>query len=227
MNNILNYHVEIFGWWILVMIAVLILCHNGGLLTEKYAPKRWWSDNGYLNDGVEENINTSWLVIFLVLAVISMLPIYPTYFSSPTVQITTDGKIIPITHPVWIWDIPQDSTYVRLEKTYSGCNLWELRGTTNDGIEILGKTGVMGSDIHFQFTNYDTFYGYYKTAGVDGFCKDLQSVAFDTLTAGKIIYPEVEKSIATIEQEHRNLSTRLVEVYKAKFQDKGIVPVLE
>jgi len=223
--NFLNYHVEIFGWWILVMIVVFILCYNGGLLIEKYAPKRWRSDNGYLNNGVEETIGTLVVVIFMIFCIISMLPVYPTYFSSPTVQVTADGKIIPITHPVWIWNIPQDSTYVRLEDTF-GCNLWPMDGETNNGIRI---EGYPESDYGFvyRFTDHAIFYKYYKIGGISSFCKELKTVAFNETLAGKIIYPESHKLIAVIEQEQADLKNHLREVLKEKFQDKGIVPVMK
>lgn len=224
----MNYHIEIFGYWLLLMIFITWICKEGYNLVKKHLPKRWYfqfGNSSYLNDDL---IDRATSIIFIgLLAFVTIAPIYPTPLSVPTVEISAKGEIKPLPFGAWIWDVPNYNTYGRLVETLD-CNQLYIRGRTSDGVQVTINITFTGSSLSFRLRDPTVFYRYYKTGGVDSFCTNLREVVVAEVFLGKEIYPESkEQLIADIEQKQLAFESHLREVFKQNFNGRGVVLVEE
>ncbi len=235
-RSTMNYHVEILIYYVIYIIALYYLFYSGSkFLKEKFDLDKRGIDykEAYLQEKRVNIINTvSFTICTLIFIVSAVFLIFPTPLSVPLVQITKQGEMIPLPYGAWLPNILEnESSYVRLEPTYSDCNIWQkMHGITRDGVYVEGLSAIAFVNIGtptFYFTDHKAFYKHYKTEGVNGFCEDLQDIVFNEVFSRQLIYPQSTFSEEEIDQAQKNLKARLLQVFTKKFQDKGIVPVTE
>ncbi|MDD5084130.1 MAG: hypothetical protein PHT88_04375 [Candidatus Moranbacteria bacterium] len=206
-RKVMNYRVEIVIWWLLVAIITIVFCYVVARLIKKHAPKSWRykNDAHHLRVEVENTIDAVRFISLCLLLVCSILPVYPTYFSSPTVRITEQGDIIPL--PYGAWRIPENDDYVRLRNTIFDCSRIVLQGRTEDGVYIENPGWFFIGEI--KIVNYADFYHHYKTNGVRGLCDDIKAIITDEAWVGKTILPNSQQNIEASDKKLLALQQRL------------------
>jgi len=228
----MDYHAEIFAYHIFFILVICYLFYSGSQFLIKKLDldkknidyqERWRQEK---RTNIIDTVSL-WACIITVLASLIVV-VFPTPLSVPTVQITKQGDIIPLPYGTWLWET---TDYVRLEPTYSDCNIWEIdSGITNKGIYVYPAGAIATIDfknVTFRFTNYAAFYKHYKTKGVYGFCNDLREIVAEGAFWNQAIYPQSTFSETDIRQMQKDFKARLLQLFTEKFQDKGIVPVME
>lgn len=230
MNFFIDYHFEIFIYWLLICIVLFVLFVTGSNWTVNTLSTRLIRGKTENYAGVLKYLRISgWLstirtfLFGCIIAALSWGITFPTHFSVPTVRITAQGDIIPLPYGAWEWKRDKNSLITRLEPSVA-CDAL-LNGRTEDNIFIEAYPAKFLHGITFRIENLKTFYHYYKTEGKGGFCREVNEVMLNEAFYGKTILPNSDENIASTDEKQLALRASVVRKLAEALANKGIIVI--